>query len=151
MSEKHQTQKGIRCWHPKAPSRHPFTNLKKTLQHASSSASATIRRTRRLPKGGERIGALKNNSPTAWARDLFKPCIDGYRWRNPCSLDWKKLSFGCRVFVEIYIMRGCLCIFVYIWMTSSFPGSRRIKAISWLKIFWFLGYNVSLWNLWSTF
>jgi len=31
-------------------------------------------------------------------------------------------------------MRGCLCIFVYIWMTSSFLGSRTIEPILWLKV-----------------
>jgi len=32
-------------------------------------------------------------------------------------------------------MKGCLCIFVYIWMTSSSPGNRPIKPILWLKVF----------------
>jgi len=32
-------------------------------------------------------------------------------------------------------MRGCFCIFVYIWMMSSSPGSRPIEPISWLKVF----------------
>jgi len=32
MSWKFQTWKGKWCWHPKAPPRHPFMNLKKTLQ-----------------------------------------------------------------------------------------------------------------------
>ena len=32
-------------------------------------------------------------------------------------------------------MIGCLCIFVYIWMTSSSPGSRTLEPISWLQVF----------------
>ena len=31
-------------------------------------------------------------------------------------------------------MRGCLCIFLYIWMMSSSPGSRTIEPILWLKL-----------------
>ena len=31
-------------------------------------------------------------------------------------------------------MRGCLCIFVYIWMTSSLPASRPSEPILWLKV-----------------
>ena len=32
-------------------------------------------------------------------------------------------------------MRGCLCIFVYIWMMTSSIGSRTIQPILWLKFF----------------
>jgi len=54
-----------------------------------------------------------------------------------CSLDWKKTFF------EFEISFFCWCLLnermfmhiVYIWMTSSFPGSRPIKPIVWLKIF----------------
>jgi len=32
-------------------------------------------------------------------------------------------------------MRGCSCIFVYIWIMTSYPGSRTIHQILWLKVF----------------
>ena len=37
MSWKYQTQEGKWCWHPKAPPRHPFKNLKKTLLYNTTS------------------------------------------------------------------------------------------------------------------
>jgi len=53
-----------------------------------------------------------------------------------CNLDCKKfLDWDHGFFVNAYIMRGCLCIFVYIWMTPSFPGSRPVEPIWWLKVF----------------
>jgi len=48
----------------------------------------------------------------------------------------KKFSDWDIVFlVDVYKMRGCLCIFVYIWKTSSSPGSRPIEPILWVKVF----------------
>jgi len=31
-------------------------------------------------------------------------------------------------------MRGCLCIYIYIWMTPSSPESRTIHPILWRKV-----------------
>jgi len=53
------------------------------------------------------------------------------------SLDWKKKfsAWDHGFFVDVYTMRGCLCIFVYIWIITSLPGSRTIHQIWWLKVF----------------
>ena len=50
-------------------------------------------------------------------------------------LQKKFLAWYLWFFVDAYIMRGCLCIFFNIWMTSSSPGSRTITPIMWLKVF----------------
>jgi len=41
-------------------------------------------------------------------------------------------------------MRESYAYFVYIWMMTSYPGSRTIHQILWLKVIWILGYNTSL-------
>jgi len=38
-------------------------------------------------------------------------------------------------FCYVYIMRGRLCTFLYIWMMTSYPGSRTIHQILWFKVF----------------
>jgi len=38
------------------------------------------------------------------------------------------------VFFVDDITTGCLCMFVYIWMTSTSCGSWPIEPFSWLKV-----------------
>jgi len=42
------------------------------------------------------------------------------------------------------MMGVCLCIVVYIWMTSSGPGRQRQEPFFDSSFYWKLGYNMNL-------
>ena len=50
-------------------------------------------------------------------------------------LEEKIFSLRSRFFVNVCRFRGCLCIFLYIWIMTSLPGSRTIHQIWRLEIF----------------
>ena len=81
------------------------------------------------------ILAKGHPSPVDWARELFKPSEVG----ESLVVTNKNfvISFGCRFYVDIYMMRACLWIFVYIWMTSSPLGGRLNEPILRLNVFGF--------------
>jgi len=67
---------------------------------------------------------------------MLESCSSPLKAREVLQFSLKKIfKLQMSFFVDVYRMRGCLCIFVYIWMTSSSPGSRPIEPISWLKVF----------------
>jgi len=42
-------------------------------------------------------------------------------------------------------------MFVYIWMMTSYHGSRTVHQILWLELFLILGYSTSLYRVWWIF
>jgi len=57
----------------------------------------------------------------------------------------KLLKISMAGFLLMFIWsRHVHAYFVYIPMRPSFPGSRSNESVSWLKVFWILGYNTSL-------
>jgi len=91
---------------------------------------------------------LCHNLPVA--REVFKPSTDSARRLVSTKKNIFSFAFGVLLggrhkwgcfcvfvvnFTDVYTMRGFLCIFVYIWITASSPGSWPMKPISWLKVF----------------
>ena len=76
---------------------------------------------------------------------MLKSCSNPLKLRKVLYFATKKSVsvFDLGLFVYVYMMAGCLWIFVYILMTSSSPGSRPNETIFWLKFFWLLGCNAS--------
>ena len=66
-------------------------------------------------------------------------------WGKSCSLDRKK--WVVKFFVDVYIMGGCLCIFVYTWMRHHPLGADQSSRFRGSNFVWILGYNTSLWRV----
>ena len=82
-----------------------------------------------------------HTSQADWVRELFKSSKDSERLLVQNIKE--NLLLDVHFFVYVYIIRGCLCNFAYIWMTSSSTGSQTYKSICGSKFYWFLGYNTS--------
>jgi len=54
---------------------------------------------------------------------------------DPFRLEKNFSAWDHGFFVDVHILRGCLCIFVYNWIMTSYTGSRTIHQILWLEVF----------------
>ena len=86
-----------------------------------------------------------HNSPSEWAREPFKPSKDSqshvvFNKKNILILD-----FGFSV--DVYIMRGCLCIFGFSLMTSSSLPLRPAEPFFWHKVFFDFRPNLIFWGV----
>ena len=76
-----------------------------------------------------------HNSPSEWARELFKPSKDS--WSHVVCNKKNILHLAYGFSVDVYIMRGCLCTFVCSLMTSSRHPLTQIELAYGIFVLWF--------------